>query len=118
MVVVSSRITDHDGLIDSSVISALNIVWKSEVPFSVKVFSWRAMQDRLPTKDQILRLGLSQSEHISNCVFCGLEVETLTHLLFQCEFSRKIWLPMQTWAGIYFEYEFSMGNISIIIDIK
>lgn len=49
---------------------------------------WLAVQNRLATKDRLLSWKLNVTP---DCVLCGKEVESHTHLFFVCEYSAEIW---------------------------
>lgn len=44
--------------LEEGVIVALKALLKTEVPQSVKIFGWRAIQDRLPSKTHLARRGM------------------------------------------------------------
>ena len=49
---------------------------------------WRIGSNVLPTKNNLaIRIGTSDP----NCVFCGREPKTATHLFFHCQVARVIW---------------------------
>jgi hypothetical protein len=54
-------------------------VWKRKVPNVVKMFLWRALNDLLPTKDNLYRKGVLKE---SSCPVCGVEEETVFHAIF------------------------------------
>ena len=49
---------------------------------------WVAMRNQAPTKDRLLRWGLSVDPL---CVFCRQGSEDREHLYFRCGFTRRIW---------------------------
>lgn len=56
------------------------INWKSIVPSKVLVFSWRLLQNRLPTQTQLHRRGIITTLLDQACVLCGKEIEEYNHL--------------------------------------
>lgn len=54
----------------------------------IKISVWRALNDIIPTKINLNKHGI-----VTNplCCFCRKNVETTTHILWQCKFSLKIW---------------------------
>ncbi|KAL0318628.1 UNVERIFIED_CONTAM: putative mitochondrial protein [Sesamum angustifolium] len=61
-------------------------VWQARVPNKVKVFTWRAVRNILPTAVN-LRRRMPFDEFF--CPFCGCESETPIHTLLHCVFSRQ-----------------------------
>ncbi|KAL0458885.1 UNVERIFIED_CONTAM: hypothetical protein Slati_0515700 [Sesamum latifolium] len=63
-------------------------IWQCKVPNKVKIFSWRAILNILPTGGNIKK-KLRMVEF--GCPFCGSEEETGVHILQQYPFARQIW---------------------------
>ncbi|XP_058776822.1 uncharacterized protein LOC131651170 [Vicia villosa] len=56
---------------------------------------WLVMLGRLPTKDRLAKIGIVTD---GCCVFCP-DSETLPHLFFQCEYTKRIWEQILVWNG-------------------
>ncbi|XP_016501732.2 uncharacterized protein LOC107820043 [Nicotiana tabacum] len=56
-----------------------------------------AIQQRLSTKEKLARWGIIAEQ---TCSLCNKENETVQHLFFDCETTRKIWLRLLEWQGI------------------
>ncbi|XP_058783305.1 uncharacterized protein LOC131657981 [Vicia villosa] len=56
---------------------------------------WLTLMGRLPTKDRLRRFGFIQD---CKCCFCDQD-ETLSHLVFGCSFSNRIWDSLMGWIG-------------------
>lgn len=56
----------------------------------VLVFSWRLLQDCLPSRTQLLKRGVSLNVHEQSCVFCFLQQEDSNHLFLSCNFSSQV----------------------------
>ncbi|XP_058752491.1 uncharacterized protein LOC131625668 [Vicia villosa] len=78
---------------------ALSLIWKMEVPFKIKAFGWRVLVNRLPTKDLLLRKGITFSGDFSKCVFCGVHPESMMHSFFLCPSVALVWSSMARWIG-------------------
>lgn len=52
---------------------------------------------RLHTKDRLAKWGISINQE---CSLCSSELETTSHLFFQCPFSANIWNNILQWQGI------------------
>jgi hypothetical protein len=57
-------------------------------PLRFKVFGWLALRGRCWSADRMARHGLAC--HLT-CPLCGIEDETLNHILLQCRYARAIW---------------------------
>ncbi|XP_058764099.1 uncharacterized protein LOC131637526 [Vicia villosa] len=90
---------------DMEFYNSFGCIWKLEVPQNIKAFGWRCFLNRLPTKDLLLRRGISFANSFA-CVCCGLERESLNHLLLDCGVSALIWKEIAIWLGyVDFYYE-------------
>lgn len=61
---------------------ALNIIWKASVLAKIRAFGWRLFMDRLATKDQLIKTGISFAPNKVVCVLCLSEEEDLNHFFF------------------------------------
>ncbi|XP_021836297.2 uncharacterized protein [Spinacia oleracea] len=58
---------------------------------------WLAVQNRLATKDKLIRWQLSID---GTCGLCQLESESLEHLFFSCSYSQEIWKQVLLSLGV------------------
>jgi len=79
-----NRLVKHD---TGGVLKVFEILWNLKVMPSAKFFVWRALSDRLATKQNFQRRGVILGDIL--CVFCGKEEETCSHILVSCEESIK-----------------------------
>ncbi|KAM0921177.1 hypothetical protein ACQ4PT_007069 [Festuca glaucescens] len=63
-------------------------LWNAFAPLRFKVFGWLALRGRCWSADRMARHGLTC--HLT-CPLCGIEDETLNHILLQCRYARAIW---------------------------
>jgi hypothetical protein len=63
-------------------------LWKLPVPNAAKNFFWRACQNILPTKDNLLRKKVVNEPY---CLICEMEPETVLHALWGCPAVADIW---------------------------
>ena len=63
-------------------------VWSLKTSPKIKTFMWKALSEALPVADKILSRGMKVD---SRCQACGIEGETVNHLLFTCDVARQIW---------------------------
>ncbi|XP_058732733.1 uncharacterized protein LOC131604304 [Vicia villosa] len=83
--------------------AAMNLIWETYVPSKLHVFGWRALRDRLPSREQLAARGIITEESGMVCVFCYTEIESLNHLLVGCCEARKVWQKIAGWLGIDLE---------------
>jgi hypothetical protein len=70
-------------------------LWKSSCTMSAKFFAWLILQDRLNTRDLLMRRHWHVSDDV-HCVLCPLGTyEDRIHLFFECNFSRRVWTYLQ-----------------------
>jgi len=65
----------------------------------VSLFVWRFLRDRIPTKDNLLRRRVLQSNDTTCVVGCGNQ-ETAEHLFLGCSFRTTVWSHVWNWLGI------------------
>ena len=75
---------------------------------SAMFYVWRAFSNRLATKQNLLKRGVSLGDSL--CVLCGREEETIAHTLLTCRESCKVWNMCSTWMGICSVYHNELIN--------
>ncbi|KAF1894861.1 hypothetical protein Lal_00022355 [Lupinus albus] len=78
-----------------------NLIWKSKAPLKVISFAWRLFQNRIPTKDALLKRGvpLTNGGGLS-CAFCNDHPESTNHLFSSCNLSYSVWQLIYKWLNI------------------
>nr|XP_033513923.1 uncharacterized protein LOC117278552 [Nicotiana tomentosiformis] len=68
-------------------------VWYKEVPFKINFLTWRAIQDKLSTKDRVARFGIEMEPkcHCCNNNNQNPITENVDHLFCLGEHAKKIW---------------------------
>jgi len=74
-------LTTSSELVDRS--QVVNI-WHKHIPSKVSLFVWRLLRNRLPTKDNLVRLSVLSREDAVCVSGCGSQ-ETTTHLFLGCD---------------------------------
>lgn len=64
------------------------LIWALLAPSKIKVFMWKAVSGALPVAEKLASRGISLDQR---CQLCGLEGESINHLLFVCTFARQVW---------------------------
>ncbi|KAL4587902.1 hypothetical protein LXL04_000778 [Taraxacum kok-saghyz] len=73
---------------------SLNI-WQKEVPKKVNILMWRIINKRIPVREELSKMGIDIPSTL--CPFCENEVESISHLLFECNWSGWLWTRMGLW---------------------
>ena len=75
-----------------------SVLWDLLIPPSTHCFAWRALQDRIATKQNLLR----RSVHLVDfrCVLCGGKEETTSHLLLSCPTTNVVWNSCSKWIRV------------------
>jgi hypothetical protein len=68
-----------------------NFLWKTRLPYKIKVFLWLVRYKKILTKDNLFKRHWQGN---LDCVFCGL-LESINHLFFQCSVARFVWRIFQ-----------------------
>ena len=76
-------------------------IWKSCIPFRVKVFVWLVVHGKVNTCDQIQRQNSHMVLSPSWCILCRKDDESIDHLFIHCEIANKLW------NQLFFEEDFS-----------
>ncbi|XP_048615950.1 uncharacterized protein LOC125588571 [Brassica napus] len=63
-------------------------IWKIPTVPKIRIFLWKVLSEAIPVADLILKRGMKVDER---CQLCGLEGETIQHVLFQCAVARQVW---------------------------
>lgn len=74
-------------------------LWTAKVPLKVVAFIWKAMYDRIPTRMNLLKRGVSFTGSDINCGFCGVTTEITDHIFFECSFPYQLWMEVYNWFG-------------------
>ncbi|KAH1228046.1 hypothetical protein GmHk_10G028129 [Glycine max] len=75
---------------------SFSLLWKLKIPPKAKVFTWRLIKDRLPTK---MNLRGRQVEIVDPlCLFCNNLDEDAAHLFFNCSKVLPLWWQTLSWV--------------------
>jgi hypothetical protein len=78
-----------------------DMVWLKQVPLKVSVFMWRLLRNRLPTKDNLIRISVLQPTDNACVGGCGCP-KLATRVLFRCNIFGSLWYLIYNWVGISF----------------
>lgn len=88
-----------EGVIESDI----NKVWHRLVSKKISLFGWCLLQDRIPTKSNLVRRHILQVNDNLCVGGCGV-VETTDHLFIVCDLFGKVWFLVCQWLGISFVF--------------
>jgi len=77
----------------------VKLIWQKYVPLKVVVFVWRLLQNRLPTKDNLLRRGVLHTD-TCQCVSGFGSMKTVNHLFLHCSVFGTVWNYILCWIGL------------------
>ena len=64
-------------------------IWKLKVTRAFKLFIWKASSKIPPTKENLFERGITTNPM---CSICGINTETVGHILWNCPSARDVWL--------------------------
>ncbi|GKV45602.1 hypothetical protein SLEP1_g52666 [Rubroshorea leprosula] len=77
----------------------LQKVWNAMVPNKVSAFSWQLLQDKIPTKANLLKRGIIQNMEDCKCEFCGHQIEETSHIFTHYKVAYYLWNACFRWWG-------------------
>jgi len=85
-------------------------IWNIAIPPSKSLLSWRILQDKLPTDEQLSKRGCQIP---SVCNLCALSSENSAHLFLDCAFATQIW----NWLRSILSINFSVSCFSELFKV-
>ncbi|KAL4563536.1 hypothetical protein LXL04_027579 [Taraxacum kok-saghyz] len=87
-------------LIDTNTLvsSSMPTPWDSNVPIKVNIFLWKAMRDRLPTRDNLVHRGINLPNIL--CPLCNSAAETGRHVLETCSTTSEVIAKLHLWCPL------------------
>ncbi|KAJ0455782.1 putative reverse transcriptase zinc-binding domain-containing protein [Helianthus annuus] len=82
--------------------------WKGWVPLKCKIMVWRVLLNRLPTRVELIKRGITLPS--DSCILCDSELETTIHLFTGCFFSAEIWSRIEFWCRLSPIYAFDVSD--------
>ncbi|GJY68496.1 RNA-directed DNA polymerase, eukaryota, partial [Tanacetum coccineum] len=83
-------------------------------PKKVNICIWRAVNDMLPTRANLLLQGLTIPSSL--CHLCGLEEESMHHIILSCLVVSQLWSKFWKWWRI--NQPPNMSSISDVLDFS
>jgi hypothetical protein len=75
------------------------LIWHKQVPLKISIFAWRLLQNRLPTRSNLVDRGIITDADVGCLTSCG-GMETSQHLFITCDFYNSLWHKVQSWLGV------------------
>ncbi|KAJ0854230.1 putative reverse transcriptase zinc-binding domain-containing protein [Helianthus annuus] len=72
--------------------------WNNWTPKKVGIVGWRAMVERLPTRNALQLKGIHAAS--TTCPLCNEVPETSEHLFVSCQFAQMVWTVISQWCKI------------------
>lgn len=82
----------------STIFEVAELVWKVYTPPKCSFFTWFVAHNRCWTIDRLAKRNIS---HLSLCVLCDLEKETIKHFLDGCVFARQFQFYLLRRLGLF-----------------
>jgi len=76
------------------------LLWKAKAFPNVIITAWRALLDRLPTRECLSRRGVVLESTM--CVLCHDKIESSQHLFMECGLALRVWGLCHMWIGILY----------------
>ena len=85
---LDSSETRKECLAQPSIQGLLEKVWKVKTVPKIRIFMWKALSSALSVNDGLMARGLKIDPR---CQRCGMEGESINHVLFTCPAARLVW---------------------------
>ncbi|XP_076909897.1 uncharacterized protein LOC143567303 [Bidens hawaiensis] len=87
-----------------------NVVrWSRWAPIKCNIFAWRAVLNRLPTSEMLIKRNINVESTL--CLLCGSGEDTIDHILSGCLVSSLVWQQISVWCRIPQIFAFSSKDI-------
>lgn len=84
-------------------------IWNSWVLGKVNICVWRALLNRLPTRDSLSSRGISLASSL--WPLCGIEAESVAHCVLNCHMIRPIWSKVCGWWSMGLSLSSSLEDL-------
>ena len=71
------------------------VIWSLKTPSNIKNFLWKCCNNALPVNEQLWKKEVIRSPI---CGVCGVEVESMEHMLLACDWTKGVWF--ECWFGM------------------
>ncbi|KAL8529349.1 hypothetical protein ACS0TY_006678 [Phlomoides rotata] len=67
------------------------MLWNKFAPVKASAAAWTLLWDRLPTKLNLQRRRILESDKEVKCDMCGEALEMAKRLFFECKVANEVW---------------------------
>lgn len=89
---LAEKVAKREAWITAETLPSLNgikeHIWSLSTAPKIKIFIWKAVSGALSVADNLIARGMKVD---SRCQCCGLEGESINHVLFICSVARQTW---------------------------
>lgn len=75
-------------------------LWGVPVPSNALAFTWKVLQNRIQTRDNLHKRHIISSQVDLLCPLCTSHEESSSHLLFSCTVAWRVWMAIYNWIGL------------------
>jgi len=68
----------------------LSKAWSLKVSGTTKVFGWRVLIDRLPSKINLQKRRVRLTCNL--CPLCNKDMESIQHIISSCDVAQRLWV--------------------------
>jgi hypothetical protein len=76
---------------------AFRLIWMSKGLTKVTAFVWQFLLNKIPTRYNLQRRGMTLPVQSRGCVLCDSEVENSVHLFLHSFFAEMVWYDVFKW---------------------
>ncbi|XP_058762970.1 uncharacterized protein LOC131636380 [Vicia villosa] len=88
----------------------LAVVWNRLVPHKVSVLIWRIWQNKIPSRENLVKRGILPQSHVT-CPYGFLCEENVAHVFFECPEVLTVWSEVYQWLGfLYVSHNSAVQN--------
>lgn len=77
----------------------LKLIWSKISALKTSAMAWKLVQDRLPTRMNLMKRNILPQNGNINGPLCNLHPVTVAHLFIECIVTSKIWYACYNWLG-------------------
>lgn len=85
---------------DYTISQTFKSLWGNFASKRVQAIVWKALKQRLPTKENLIKRNIIAADGDISCTVCGAKQENSTHLLLECCFATNVWSEIYRWIGV------------------
>ncbi|XP_057811357.1 uncharacterized protein LOC131025574 [Salvia miltiorrhiza] len=76
-------------------------LWKAPATQKARMTAWRALKNRLPTCDNLIKRNVELGLVERSCTACFHAVESVSHTLILCPKTEAVWDNIYGWLGVF-----------------